>query len=277
VALLNEQGRQFAGAGAESRKRMLMKIAAVGHATFKLEIGEQIILTDPCFTTSGILYHMFMKRIYPLAVAPESITRCDAMLVSHNHIDHFSRGALELARRLGTMVVGPASVIKRAKRSGISDCRRLEPGQSFDYSGMRITAFPASHPFSKDAIGFFLECERNIYFSGDTRFDWRIVDALRGKRIDIAILQVSCALYSFFGGADGMDVNYAVELAKAIRPKCVVPMHFDCVGKYLDISAKKRVSERTIDVEEVLEDMKQRLSQEGIECCILYAGSGIEI
>ncbi|MBI5116776.1 MBL fold metallo-hydrolase [Candidatus Poribacteria bacterium] len=254
-----------------------MRITSIGQSTFKLEIGGIVILTDPWFTTSGILYRLFMRRIYPLATDPESISHCDVMLVSHNHIDHFDRGALNLAHRLGTTVVGPASVVKRSRRNGICNYRQLQTGETVETSGIKVTAVPAFHPLSKDSVGFLVESERNVYFSGDTRFDWSIVGALRGKRIDVAILQVSCAFYTFLGGADGMDINNAVELAKAIRPKCVVPMHFDCIGKYLDIAAKKRVSVRTIDVEAVLERMKQKLSQEGIVCRVLYAGDTIDI
>ncbi|MBI4831227.1 MAG: MBL fold metallo-hydrolase, partial [Candidatus Lindowbacteria bacterium] len=142
-----------------------MKITAIGHSTFKLEIGERVILTDPWFATSGVLYRLFTKRIYPLAVKPEQINRCDAMLVSHNHIDHFDRAALALARRLGTLIAGPPSVVKRAKRNGIQNCQSLRPGEGFDFSGMRITAVPAYHPLAKDGIGFLVESEKRAYFS----------------------------------------------------------------------------------------------------------------
>ncbi|UCD59068.1 MAG: MBL fold metallo-hydrolase [Candidatus Hydrogenedentota bacterium] len=254
-----------------------MKIFAVGHSTFRWEIDNNVILTDPWFTSSGLFYNLFMRRIYPLATDPDSIDRCDAMLVSHNHPDHLSRQALKLARKLGTLVAGPKRVVSRAKRNGILSCRELRPGESFELSGIQITAVPAVHPLSKGAIGYLLEGGRNIYFSGDTRFDWRIVEALRHKQIDIAFLQVSCQFRTLSGGADGMDINYADELAKAIRPKCVVPMHFDCVGRYLDIPTNKRVSEHSLDVEDALSTLKRRLSRNDIDCLLLFPGNEIEV
>lgn len=253
-----------------------MKIFAVGHSTFKLEMQDLVLLTDPWFTVSGLFYHVLTRRIYPLAVEPDAIIRCDAMLVSHNHPDHLSADALTLARKLGTLIVGPKGVIKRARRHGISNYRELRPGESVNLAGIRITAVPAVHPLSRRAIGFLIEGEKNIYFSGDTRFDWRIVNALRGKRIDVAILQTSCAFYSLLGGADGMDINYAHELAKAIRPGCVVPMHFDCVGKYLDLLTRKRVTEYSLDVEDALDSFRGRLSADGIDCRLLFAGNEAE-
>jgi L-ascorbate metabolism protein UlaG (beta-lactamase superfamily) len=258
------------------KSTLLMNVFAIGHSTFRLELDGQVILTDPWFTQSGILYHLFMRRIYPLAIAPQTIARCDAMLVTHNHPRHFGRQALELAGKLKSVIVGPSSIVNRARRAGLSDCFRLEAGKSIDLSGIRITAVPAVHPLSRDSIGFLLEGSKTVYFSGDTRFDWRIVGALREKRIDIAFLQASCSFSPLFNGADGMDINYAYELAKAIRPKCVIPMHYDCVGTYLDIFAKKRVSEHSLDVEDALDSLKQRLSADHMDCALLFPGNEAE-
>lgn len=254
-----------------------MKTFAVGHATFRIETAASVIFTDPWFTTSGLRYHLLSRRIYPLALSPDNIKKCDAMLVSHNHIDHFSHQAVALARKLGTMVIGPPSVVRLARRRGIDNCRALNPGEQFDFATLKITAVRALHPLARDAIGFLVQSEKTFYFSGDTRFDWSIVEALRDTHIDLAFLQVSCAFRPALNGADGMDVNYAEELAKAIRPTRVIPMHFDCVGKYLDLLTKKRVSEHGLEVEDALNSLKRRLSRSGIECILLYAGQEVEI
>lgn len=254
-----------------------MKIFAAGHSTFRLEMDGHVILTDPWFKTSGPLYNLLTRRIFPLALDPDSIKKCDLMLVSHNHIDHLSREALEVGRKLGAMVAGPPGVARRARRSGIFNCRSLRPGDCFEHDNIRITAVPAVHPLSKNPVGFLIEGCRSVYFSGDTRFDWEIVNALRGKQIDIAILQVSCSFYTLLNGSDGMDINYAAELAGALRPKCVIPMHFDCVGKYLDLTTGKKVSGYSLDVEDALNSFKRRLSARGIGCELLFAGGEMEI
>lgn len=254
-----------------------MKLFSIGHSTFRLELDGQVILTDPWFTTSGFVYHFLTRRIFPPALKPSSIEKCTAMLVSHNHLDHLCHEAFVTARRLDSLIIGPRSVIRRAKRQKISNVHEISAGEKIKVGELMITAVPAIHPLSKDAVGFLLEGEKNIYFSGDTRFDWSVVNRLQGKRIDVAILQVSCAFYSWLNGTDGMDTNYAGEMAKAIRARCVVPMHYDCVGKYLDIIEGVRVSESTLDVEDVLARFEGRLVKDGIDCAILYPGKMLEM
>jgi L-ascorbate metabolism protein UlaG (beta-lactamase superfamily) len=254
-----------------------MKLFSIGHSTFKLELDGQIILTDPWFTASGFLYHLLTRRIFPPALKPASIEKCNAMLISHGHMDHICREAFTTSRRLESLIIGPRSVVRRARRHKISNVCEVKEGEKIELGQLTITAVPALHPLASDAIGFLIEGEKNVYFSGDTRFDWSIVNRLRGKRIDLAVLQVSCAFYSWLNGADGMDTQYAVELAKAIRPRCVVPMHFDCVGKYLDVVEGVRVSESNLAVEDVLARFERRLVTDGIDCAILYTGKTIEM
>jgi L-ascorbate metabolism protein UlaG (beta-lactamase superfamily) len=254
-----------------------MKVFCVGHATFRIEIGGKLIFTDPWFTTSGMMFHLFARRVFPLAVNSESVEKCDVMLVSHGHLDHVSPDAFTMARRLDSLVIGSRGVANKARRCKISRVQELWPGQSVKVEGLTITGIPASHPLSRNALGFLLEGDRSIYFSGDTRFDWSIVNSLKNKKIDVAILQVACSFYSLLGGADGMDVNFAEEMAKAIHPKHVIPMHFDCVGKYLDITRNVRVNESNLDVEDCLESFGRRLAREAISCEILYPGMTFEL
>ncbi|RJP16619.1 MAG: MBL fold metallo-hydrolase [Candidatus Abyssobacteria bacterium SURF_5] len=254
-----------------------MKIFAVGHSTFKLELNGQVIFTDPWFGTSGFVNRLFARRIFPVGVRAKSIERCDLMLVSHGHIDHVCQEAFAVARRLNSLVIGPPGIILRARRARVPHVHDLSPGGVIKRGDITITGVPAVHPLSRNALGYLLEGERSIYFSGDTRFDWGIVEFLKDRAIDVAILQVSCAFYPWLNGADGMDVNYAEELAKAIRPKYVIPMHFDCAGKYVDLIAGKRVTEYDLELENSLERFRRRLLSHGIGCGILYSGQTVNL
>ncbi|MBF8297145.1 MAG: uncharacterized protein HW389_3690, partial [Bacteroidetes bacterium] len=64
-----------------------LSILWAGHATVLIQIHDKVIITDPVFTrTVGIL----AKRSVAPGLDPSSLTRLDAILISHIHFDHFS-------------------------------------------------------------------------------------------------------------------------------------------------------------------------------------------
>ena len=211
-----------------------MRILYVGQATFRLTLpGGGTLLTDPWFTNPWIL------RAVPPALGPGQVGRIDVLLSSHNHLDHIDRPSLRLARGQGSIVVGSRRVARRARRHRISDARALAPGERTSAAGFEIEAVPAEHPLAGDAVGFLIRADgKALYFSGDTRRCRALRERLRGERLDVAFLQIACAVY--FGSPDGMDVREAALLAEELRPIVTVPMHFHGRGKQADPHAFAR-------------------------------------
>ncbi len=203
-----------------------MEVTFIGQSTLLIEISGLSILTDPWWGT-----YEFMRGA-PAALDPGTLERLDLMLVSHNHIDHFCRPAVRLARSLGATVVGSKRAAKRAERGGVGDVAALEPGDRWSTGGLTVTAVPADHPFAADAVGFVVEAEKTFYFSGDTRFDRVLVEALLGFDLDVAMLQVACSTYPLVG-KDGMDLEAAALLASTVRPRLAIPIHYQVKGKVL--------------------------------------------
>lgn len=184
------------------------------------------MLTDPWWGRFEFL------REVPMAADPDLLERLDLMLVSHNHVDHWSKPAIMLARRQGATVVGSQKAARRALTYRLADVVALKPGEKHEFAGVVINAVPAFHPFAKDAIGFVVEGEKRFYFSGDTRFEPRLVETLKRFRLDVAMLQVACSRYPLVG-KDGMDLESAARLAAAVQPGLVIPIHYQVKGKVL--------------------------------------------
>ena len=68
-----------------------MKIIWLGHASFRIEIGDQVLLVDPWITGNPV---------FPTERRDEAIAGATHILVSHGHEDH-SRDALDLSKELG--------------------------------------------------------------------------------------------------------------------------------------------------------------------------------
>ena len=198
-----------------------------GQSTLLIRMSGLSIMTDPWWGKFE-----FMRGV-PIAMDPELIMQLDLMLVSHNHIDHWSNTAIELARRLGTTVVGSHKAARRAEKHGLEDSVALKSGDQYEFRGVVISAVPAFHPFAKDAIGFVVEGEKTLYFSGDTRYTPELEEALRRFELDVALLQAACSTYPFVG-KDGMDLDSAARLAGTTKPKLVIPIHYQVRGKVLE-------------------------------------------
>lgn len=75
-----------------------MKYTFFGHACFRLDTGKEKLLFDPFLTGNG-----------DAAVSPNRV-KCDYILLSHAHSDHFG-DSVEIARRTGATVVAIPEVI----------------------------------------------------------------------------------------------------------------------------------------------------------------------
>jgi L-ascorbate metabolism protein UlaG (beta-lactamase superfamily) len=198
-----------------------MEITWIGHATFLIKGEALTVVTDPWFGQSFLL-----RRLRPPALAPGDIPACDVMLVSHGHGDHWDGHGLALARRLGSIVVGPAPVARAARRKGLQ-AEAAVPGRSISAAGLEITVLSAYHPApgGKNAVGyiFYLDGQR-IYFAGDTLPNPALIFVLKKAVLDIAFLPVGA--FKLLGRKVVMDVSDAYALAREIRPRSVIPMHY---------------------------------------------------
>ncbi|HSR34431.1 MAG TPA: MBL fold metallo-hydrolase [Anaerolineae bacterium] len=85
-----------------------MRITLMGHMTVRIELDGMVLLTDPWFGPHRWLEERLAPRTVPLAAVPDELVPLDAMLVSHNHVDHLDGAALDLARPQGCMAIEPA-------------------------------------------------------------------------------------------------------------------------------------------------------------------------
>ncbi len=200
-----------------------MRLFLVGNSTVLLEVPRgPTILFDPWFDAS-------LWRTHPLPLRPPELEKCDLMLVSHGHLDHYGPAAASLARRLGATLAGPPSVARRARSSGVESVIALRPGEEKEMRGVTVTAMPADHPMAPDPVGFLVEAGgRRVYFSGDTRRHPRLEEALR-ERAPLDLMLLQAAHLRLF--KDGMDWRDAADLAVSLKCRVAVPIHCQCRGK----------------------------------------------
>ncbi|MEM1040984.1 MAG: metal-dependent hydrolase [Pseudomonadota bacterium] len=197
-----------------------MKITWLGHGSFRIEIGEQVLLLDPWLIGNPVL---------PEVSHHAAVDGATHILLTHAHFDHVV-DTLDLARKLNVPVVGQYDLMSYwEEHEGIATVG-FNKGGTVDLGGVHVTMVHAIHStsFSTQSgpnvpgteCGFMIAGEgHTIYASGDTDVmaDMKIFNDLHAP--DIGIL---CA-----GGHFTMDMKRAAYAAKTFFDfKTVIPCHY---------------------------------------------------
>ncbi len=145
----------------------------------------------------------------------------DLLLITHAHGDHFSTEDIDRVRTAKTVQVAPADVARELS----GNVRAVRPGERLDAAGVKLETVPAynidparlqAHPKANNWVGYVLRLGGHTYYhAGDTDH----LPELERIKTDVAFLPIG-------GGGFVMTVDEAASLAKAMRPKIAVPMHY---------------------------------------------------
>jgi L-ascorbate 6-phosphate lactonase len=162
----------------------------------------------------------------------------DVVLASHKHSDHLDPETLPdlLAASPDAILVLPASIVDHAMQLGLPRDRvvGLDAGDTVERAGFRVHALPSAHEgLDTDSngrhlyLGFVIECEgRRLYHSGDSVVYPDLLERLGGDPFDVLFLPIN-GRDPTRGVAGNMTAAEAVDLAAAVRPRFVVPHHYD--------------------------------------------------
>ncbi len=107
-----------------------------------------------------------------------------------------------------------------AQEEGVKEAVGINVGGTVDVKGIDVSMVYASHSCIRGVpVGFILEGEgKTIYHAGDTGFfgDMRLIGEVYSP--DVALIPI--------GGYYTMGAREAAEAVKLIKPKVVIPMHY---------------------------------------------------
>ncbi len=213
-----------------------LAVSWAGHATVLIQICDKIIITDPFLTnTLGLV----VKRYIKPGIDPALLTKVDATLISHIHLDHFSYGSLDLLPKNGLLAI-PLEVAAYTADFGFKEVDELKPWQMIERGGVRITAVPVQHFGGRYGFdggwmgtlgytGYVVQYkEYTVFFAGDTGYDAEVFKEI-GRRftIDLAIIPIAPGSGSGFGSRVHVNPRGAISVLKDVGAKYMMPIHFN--------------------------------------------------
>ncbi len=197
-----------------------MKIQKLGHSCLLIEERDKRLLIDPGTFAFAPLVHR----------EPEAIGPVDAILVTHEHPDHFAPEVIKRICALRPATVGSHRRIAELCRGAGISCNTIEANTTRTLSGFEVAAVHAPHEKvlgpSPENTGFFIN--RTLFHPGDS-FSFELTAAPRVLALPIT--------------APWLTAPWAVEISRRIKPQIVIPIHDGFIKDFFLAVLYKRYAE----------------------------------
>ncbi|MGD8850189.1 MAG: metal-dependent hydrolase [Anaerolineales bacterium] len=192
---------------------MSLKLTWYGHASFRLDVDDHILLVDPYFTDN------------PSASLSADQAEADFILISHGHGDH-TADAAKIAKRTGAMIISNFEIANWFENQGLEVHPQHIGGgfhHPFGYLKLTLALHGSALPdgsYGGNPAGFLLttKADEKLYLACDTGLfgDMRLIG---DEGIDLAALPI--------GDNFTMGPDDALRAVKFLKPKHVVPVHYN--------------------------------------------------
>jgi L-ascorbate 6-phosphate lactonase len=228
-------------------------IGALGQAGFLISDGQTMIAIDPYLTdyawemTKGTPSES--SRTYPAGLASEALHTIEAILSSHDHVDHLD---IDMLNRIAGF-----SKEKQPLLICTGYCRDILERHAPDYMNVyylrshperqdsiaigdiQIEAMPAWHPDAQydtehgyrfQGFGIMMNGVR-IYHAGDTLCTMKLVEVVTNYQPHVMFLPINggTTFRAARGFAPNMSFLEAVDFAAHIQPELLIPMHYGLI------------------------------------------------
>jgi len=213
-------------------------IAWIGHATFLIKLGDNVIITDPVFSKNAGPLFFGPKRYTKPALKLSEIPKTDLFLLTHNHYDHQDMGTIRRYPYKNSKVLTPLKLGKYFTSNRFKDVVEMDWYDEIKFNDLKITLLPAVHwskrtfwDTNKTLWGNFLieHNGRKIFFACDTGYG-DIYKDLGKKYGPIDLTMINIGAYDF---RPMFEKSYyhttpeeALQIAKDLNSKKVLGTHW---------------------------------------------------
>lgn len=241
VSVVPNDGAELAGAQHSA------KITWVGHATFAIHDGHDVVLTDPHFGYRALI----PARWYPPGIPIEAVPPDAFAVLSHNHYDHLDSYTVDhLPASMHWFVPrGLADWFRARERPNVVE---LDWWESVQHGRWTLTCLPAQHWSRRmgQSTNTTLWCSwlldsgtHRYFFAGDTGYFHGFAEfKQRFDPIDVALLPIGAYEPRWFMGYQHMNPAEAYRAFQDLGARYMLPMHwgtFDLTFEPIDEAARE--------------------------------------
>lgn len=195
-------------------------------ATSIVEIGD---VNVTLLSNAGVMIEADDTRIYidPIELPQEYSNRpADAVLVTHDHGDHYQFASIRLVQKEDTINVFPETMDSEINRH---DGVGVVPGDEFMVGDIKVTAYymytfspdgtsTASHPIESGFTSYIIDINGfTLFHAGDSK-NLPEYATLKGT-IDVAMLPLGPGCQTMYG-------DEVVDVVEVIEPNYMIPLHY---------------------------------------------------
>ena len=199
----------------------------IGNAGWQICFGAISVLIDPDLETGS---HKLPGGMISDTLATEIINTADAVLVSHEHGDHFNRPTTQrLVVESECRFIFPASCLFAAQEAGIPQKRIIVAHHRREIElfteGLTVTPFPAVHGHLLGSVykhynpadcGYLIQSESlNLFHPGDSLL---LEEHFELPKIDVLFLSPT---------EHNTNVEQSKILIEKLNPRYIMPQHRD--------------------------------------------------
>ena len=187
----------------------MAKIRWLGHAAFQVELASRKLLIDPFIEGNPASPFKSVQEVGAV----------DVVLVTHAHGDHGLNEAIALCKQHRARLVSFFDLIQAATAQGLPPELGMggNIGGTVHVGDVAVTFTQAFH--TCPIVGMVVRTQGfSLYHASDTGLFGDM--ALIGRHgLDLALLPI--------GDCFTMGIDDAAEAVKLLRPKAVIPMHYN--------------------------------------------------
>src|SRR5438874_12977829 len=164
----------------------------LGGPSYALKSPHTLVYVDPSHSGDRADDPQGFVRAIPNYFFPQTVTRADLVISTHDHADHCDPDTLRpiYARTAARFAAAPSSAHMMATWGfGAERVQVMAPGATLAVGDVTLTAYPARDWEDEDAVTLMLESGGvGVFIGGDTLYFDGLEEIGRAHTVDLAVL-----------------------------------------------------------------------------------------